>query len=1037
MGINLKKMKHVFLFNLINIIKLVKFIYFLIFVLSFFNIYSSSKNEDLLDISKRLIEESRYKEALIILAEALKREPKKLYEIQKLIDEISIARDIFNNGYNDLSNNLENRPEAYNDSINKIDKLSKFEKKPIELTIKQLEEAKKIAGIQRDRVIYRNIINKAKIEINKGNYPEALKIYINGFELQKDAFIEKSLPQKYKNKIIEIVSDTKNKIQDFSVKSKEALELKDDLINVINNLTYENVLDDSFKNSFKDFNDLLRPLLKNNQEIKDRLYLIQDSRVELLNLFQEDTRDEYLRFLEGLITGDNDTENKYGIYNNIKNMINIFLNSFLDVFLSKEKDFKENFLKEWNNNKTSNKLKNLNDALIFIEEYIQKSVSLKSLKEIDKDTIINSENITEIFKEEDINIYTLSTLNINKYKYYGEFIEFYNRLESIKDNKSYEIKDLKLQLNNLNDILKELNKVDKLWYNQYNNALEYNYIKDEDKEAIYNSNDEFTNKSFDLRKLLENKFKDIFINHIKETADKFYIDLKDIDKNLDQQEQYIKGIFDNDINITKHLIDEALDNGLENKKNIDNTLNVLKNIFIINDNLIENNDSNIESNEIEEHIKILKDMQKQTLIYKKNNDANINYTKKRIKEAAKIEQKADITDIEINNSIIELQNFIDNINNLSLQDLKKNDIIKYADKYIEFSTKNEENYLDILNIRYEDSLLDKLKFSKENYEILESLKKELILKEMNRFIDKAKTFYKQGEFNSALYYLSEAEKKYKIVIGEKNPLIEYYKKIINTAKFFKDEVNIPEYSPLYRTISYYMNSANYNYFQFKEDKKEKYINVSYNAINSVLKIKPFYSAAKILQLKITKLKDEKEYRDIFNARKLNYFNLEKINNFDEALAGYRVLATLEPNNKSLIDSILALEIKLGLRDDPAIAATRSKIDQEYQNIKEEVENKLDIKSIASAYNRLKKLNIQDSNNIKIIALINSLEVKLGRKSNSSIAPVDRVEFVKAQNYFISGSILESYKIVLKLLKNPTNKVYPPLLSLEKKIKERL
>ncbi len=172
----------------------VSYLILFIAVLIPLNLYAGGQKEDKLPLALELVEQRQYNDAILILTEIMRSNPDQFAEAQKLIQQISIARDSYNKLYEQLIDILDPPPGESIDeekAYNIIREMESLDSNPNKAAVAAFAQAKKsIVFAVHDRT-YANIMNEASDYIVKKEYPAAIETYFGGFELHKDLFVEK------------------------------------------------------------------------------------------------------------------------------------------------------------------------------------------------------------------------------------------------------------------------------------------------------------------------------------------------------------------------------------------------------------------------------------------------------------------------------------------------------------------------------------------------------------------------------------------------------------------------------------------------------------------------------------------------------------------------------------------------------------------------------------------------------------------------------------------------------------------------------
>ncbi len=183
--------------NLVSFIRYRNVFYLLLFfvILLPINLYAGGRKEDRIPQAMALVEERRYNDAILLLTEIMKANPDQFAEAQKLIQQISIARDAYNDLYAQLIEVLDppvgeavDEDKAY-EIIRKMESLDSDPNKAAVAAFAQARES--IVFAVNDRA-YQILMDTAMAQISGKEYIEAIETYLGGFDFHKEGFIEKN-----------------------------------------------------------------------------------------------------------------------------------------------------------------------------------------------------------------------------------------------------------------------------------------------------------------------------------------------------------------------------------------------------------------------------------------------------------------------------------------------------------------------------------------------------------------------------------------------------------------------------------------------------------------------------------------------------------------------------------------------------------------------------------------------------------------------------------------------------------------------------
>jgi hypothetical protein len=168
-----------------------------IIILVLFPSFSSGKKDVLLSDIDALIEEQMYNDAMALLDDYIKQNPKDFDNAQKRVDLVLEIKNEYKRKADEFIASLQNEPENNEKHNRLIDELEALDKNPCIEVRKFISESK--AAI---KFIYYNneftkIMNSGAELLEQGLYTEATKKFSEGFVLYKPEFYEEEKDQKF------------------------------------------------------------------------------------------------------------------------------------------------------------------------------------------------------------------------------------------------------------------------------------------------------------------------------------------------------------------------------------------------------------------------------------------------------------------------------------------------------------------------------------------------------------------------------------------------------------------------------------------------------------------------------------------------------------------------------------------------------------------------------------------------------------------------------------------------------------------------
>ncbi len=320
---------------------------------------------------------------------------------------------------------------------------------------------------------------------------------------------------------------------------------------------------------------------------------------------------------------------------------------------------------------------------------------------------------------------------------------------------------------------------------------------------------------------------------------------------------------------------------------------------------------------------------------------------------------------------------------------------------------------------------------------------KLVIREVRQLIDQGKSFFYQEEFARAELTLLKADARYKDTNPGDDKEITFWLELIRSARAVVSGRVIEETDPLYITMIQLHNLAVREYQNGKalleRDEVRAALEQFYLADEKLTRIKtvfPYNREARILSLRIEQLRDEDGFAKTLTAN-YNEAIAKQSSDPREAYLGLKDLVEeFNPNYPGLKEALYNLEIALGMRippPDPVKLAESRDLTNRAKAIY--ADRLTDFYSVALAQlNRAIELN---PNNTEAARLKDTIQLVAGgtRQLGLSSAALQRLRAAEAK--YLEGNYLEAQLIVEKLLEDPQNKGYAPLLKLEKRIKTKI
>ncbi|UCF99085.1 MAG: hypothetical protein JSV89_05990 [Spirochaetaceae bacterium] len=324
--------------------------------------------------------------------------------------------------------------------------------------------------------------------------------------------------------------------------------------------------------------------------------------------------------------------------------------------------------------------------------------------------------------------------------------------------------------------------------------------------------------------------------------------------------------------------------------------------------------------------------------------------------------------------------------------------------------------------------------------IIEELK-GLVIREVRQLIENARRLYAQGDFTGAEQTLMSAQDRWTRAYATENPEVSFWLGLVRSAVDATTGREIAVTDPLYKEMSQLYNLA-YGDFQsgqqlIQQGNTRAALEVLGRAENRIAKILvpfPYNARARVLNLRILQISDP----DAFRTRITGLYNdalRRRTESPQEAYATLKDIEQLLPNYPGLQNAIANLEITLGFRIPPPDPAKIARSRELYLQARTYWDtNQRDFFPVA-----LEQLNEAiglNPDNREAVALKDRLLVATGGERVDVLSSDDQRLLREAEAKYLAGDYFEALVIIEQLLKKPGNQNNQEILDLEKRIRAR-
>jgi HEPN domain-containing protein len=326
---------------------------------------------------------------------------------------------------------------------------------------------------------------------------------------------------------------------------------------------------------------------------------------------------------------------------------------------------------------------------------------------------------------------------------------------------------------------------------------------------------------------------------------------------------------------------------------------------------------------------------------------------------------------------------------------------------------------------------------------------EIVVRDVRKFKNDARTAYYAGNFDEAETLLTRAEARWQVTnVDTKDDELESLKALVNTALSMKTGRVIPPTAPLYPEMSQILSLSNQYYTQgqklMQEGKKTEatsLLNQAKQKLNELKLVYPLNQEASLLSLQIDQLLDRQAFNTMFAQKvsdaRVNYKSNDA-NAKQQAYSDLVDLYEINPNYPGLKDLIYQVEIDLGLRKKPVDTTTLKRA----VTLANQAKRILDSAGRDSAkLQQAKDVALQalalNPDNDTAITVLDEVALKAGGQAAVVISAADEELYQKAVQELQKNNIIAANTIVQQLLNKPLNRRSAKILELQKKVQALL
>ncbi len=987
-------------------------IMFLFFLPSYMLVAGGVK-EDPIALARSLIIEKRYNEALVVLAEAARKDPERIEEAENLIRRIRAIRGEYYDKYEDLIKVLYEQKDVEK-ALSIIKELESLDAAPNETTRAALQKAKESAQFVYNQNRFNDLMAQAAVALERKDYGRAVELYLGGFDIGKEFFVDAKYGNIVEARVYSLLDTVRQTAEQFLRFRNQYVSLATNLQDRIRQGKDEEVRSTlgAFLETFSRASVLFKIAAESVEELKDQ----NEKLVQIRRVTNEDI---FLGFMQRIIGGRSSSKTPEGIRGAVMQLL---LDKFFPVLVA----LSDRLRTAYQEGETRYDQAQWEQATLAFQRVLAFRQTLARLERIYYEALPLFEGRpVPVYWElvgEYIPFWMDQMVRSKGIARYQGLIEEYVSLKPALDSLPNERLALETLRSSLRTSKERTQEESKEWEAFQKEVLRNPFIPKEGLEAV----DRILRKLTDRLAFWER-------NEVEIVDRLALLDLSPLeDRHREVLATYQKATdwFEGVEEIVQ------IGEGQEEKlvvKYPDRTIALLQELSPTAQALLE---------------------AVGRYLFQYNNEIPPARSDPRIRQ--KIERAESIRS-SLQGTVLP--------GTVSLG-TKARESILLAERYRnEGNRRVQDAQAAIAQNRFEQarenlgaarqrfslslSYQEDSKFRRESDVLLLSLnaaiqdaENKLVVAEVRQLINEAKRLYYLNAFDDSENLLLRAQTRWRATQPEDNPEITYWLGFVRAALFVKSSRELLPTDPLYVEMSQLLSLARKDFETgrslLERGNRREALDAFTSAeekIRTVLLAFPFNQQASVLSLRIAQLKDRDGFAALFRT-KFREAQAKMATNPQEAYIDLKDLEQIDPNFAGLKEAIYNAEIRLGIRIPPPDPRALAESEELYRAALRIVTGNVraQFPIALEQLNRAIELNPE---NTKAIELKDRIQIDTGGQTSIVLSSVAEEQYRLAEKRYIEGNYFEALAIVQRLLQNKESKNYPPLLELKRRIESRI
>ncbi|MFP4565716.1 MAG: hypothetical protein ACLFNX_04380 [Spirochaetaceae bacterium] len=976
--------------------------------------------DDPIEEANRLVEEGRLNEAMLTLEAAVRENPDLIEESEKVMDRIRSQREEYNEEFERLIDNLINSPDQIERTLAIIDRMERLDRFPNERVADQVSEARVIAQLAYDRDRAATIMREAARLIDEERYADAVERYLSGFDLQRERFEEREYGNIFVNSVEESIEEVRGSAEAFI---ETAPELQGD-VTALEDAAESDTIEE-IDTLLDNYADVFGRVGTRLESVEEGAAQLAEHDEEVASIDPDDPVDWHIRLIRRFAAGRADVAEPDGITGALETARTRSRFDLARAFAGRADVHIDRGVAAAEERSWERAMEELDVARIqadasvrlavmgtdaetddeFEEAAVQLPDSLEGLYadgHVRRQTAISRQTLADIMAEVDAQRVDPADT---------EDLDMLSEAKAAMAARVSEVRELSAGLQQMIASYRTIDEEALSEDAEAHLTRSERAVSDREGEVI-----EYEVSTLDrIAGLRFTRFTDGF-----DRGREDYRSGIDFLEGVDEVVEQVTGVDgeQEEVAVTYRYPDRALEQFLAVQDDVqtlrDEVADALESYrgedeYVLGEQRIEDR--------IADTAALLEDIDELA----EQIASRITSAQDQIARAEELRDEGDGLVAQTRQAI----------NNLQVERAR------------ELWEEARRRYFESLELQQDAAFRD------EADELITALGAEIqearnrrIVEQVRDRIDRADARYEQEDYQRAFELLTEARDLWEQTNVQPNPEIERLLRFVNAALNLENTRTLAETEPLYPVLSGYLNLARRDFNEAQaevegdgESPPQQLLARAEENVDNVTAVRPYNWEARILKLRILRLRDSDNFDEVFERRFEEALD-RKDDDPQEALTAFETLAAINPDYPGLQDEIVELEIDLGIRPDPVTEAQINESNRLLNQAREVAAGAGEAQRQA-AMSILEEAVTLNPDNREAQILLDRLRIQSGGEATVALSSAEEQQLRRAETLFIEDNAAQAYAIVQQLLRDEDNQRYPPLLDLEERIAERL